>query len=275
MQMAFAPKVRTASLVLFALAAACVPALAQAQPPDDGATLQLRWDACYFDGGPGLRTFACATNSGSEVLVASATPSAALPQFNGCSGELFLEFPNQASVPSWWQVGTGYCRAAASLSAAFVPPAGSTACLDPYVGLASGGASYTVGYDGPNRSRLRFVCAITGTASLSAGQNLFLCRFSINHARTVGTGSCVGCASPAGIGFGRVQLTQPAGVGSPFIYYPEPGTDSDFVSWQEPLSFTREYAWSPSTGWHKSFTLVTPTPARRPSWGAIKAMYGR
>jgi hypothetical protein len=57
------------------------------------------------------------------------------------------------------------------------------------------------------------------------------------------------------------------------LLYPEAVGPSDFVSWQAPLGFSREYYHSPSTGWHKFFSVSLPTSERRPTWGGIKSLY--
>jgi len=138
-----------------------------------------------------------------------------------------------------------------------------------------GGSNYQTLFQGqPNQALLRMVTAIAGTTPVLAGQNIFLARITLSHGRSTGTGSCAGCSTPAGIGLERVLLTQPLGVGDHRFLYPNDGTDSDFVSWQSPVEVvSREYYHSPSTGWHKWFTISSPVRAQRPTWGGIKSLY--
>jgi len=72
---------------------------AHAQPPIEPGNVQLRWDACYADGGSDFKTFACNTNSGSEVLVVTATPGVDLPQLNGMQADLHVHLID-ATLPS-------------------------------------------------------------------------------------------------------------------------------------------------------------------------------
>ena len=96
---------RTAAMVALGLAVA--PALAFAQTTQ----LRLSWDHCAAEGYVGDRSFACNTNTGEDVLVASAVLGDEVPHTTIAAFEAFIDIrPTSQILPMWWQVLPGQCR---------------------------------------------------------------------------------------------------------------------------------------------------------------------
>lgn len=267
------PRLRSSLILILAVAAAAATtgrALAQAQPL---GSIALRWNDCYGDGGVAARNFACNTNSPpAEQLVVSAFPPAAMPQLNGASIVVDILMPS-GTIPSWWQFQSGGCRPT-SVIAAFTPTATLNTCLDPWQFAAGGGVSYTYPFNSAGAARLRGVGAIPGSTSIPAGSEVFVCNFEILHSKTVGTGSCGGCATGLCVGLSSVTLYQPLGVGDYTLIAPLPSTTSDVAGWQGEYNMTSFMYQFHGGAWQKDFiTCTSATEARRPTWGAIKRLY--
>ena len=118
--------------------------------PVHASQLNLRWNACFGDGGIRNRDFACNSNSGAEPLVVSFAPPFAMTEITTVEVEVRMVCAG-TSIPAWWQLSpiTGNCRPT-SLATQFTPPLGSIACQDGAHGLASGPTSYTHGTLGNN-----------------------------------------------------------------------------------------------------------------------------
>jgi len=246
-------------------------------PPTENGHVKLAWNTCHEDGGAFNRTFACDTNTGTVTLVLSVTPPVNLPQFNGFVATI-MGLPVDGAVPSWWQLQTAGCRPGA-MAFSFVPPAGASACVDPWIGMGIGGINYEYPYNYYSPSpvvRLRAVAALSsGTRSLDAGTGYFLIRLTIPLAASTGAGSCADCASAMCFGVSGVLLTQPLGLGDVSVLTPQYSTNSDIVTWQAGAVMRRE--WLRDTGHPpiKSFQCLSETPVKRPSWGGIKSLYRR
>jgi len=251
----------------------------------------LRWDACLGDGGTQNRAFACDTNTGSETLVASYVPGR---DFNGVTGlEPQIDiFSSSAGIPGWWQFkNVGTCRQT-SLSISFAPPAGAIACIDAAPGLLSGGIGTYEFLSGQRiRVRMAFAVAPPDTFSLFNGQHYFAFSLKINHAKTVGAGSCAGCSAPMCIGYSGVTITSldqdPEGTagctggpacGSRHLLGPADGAAGDRVTWQGGVMA----AFSTSPGFFpegsqlfdvREATCAAATAARPSTWGAVKSLY--
>jgi len=255
----------------------------------------LRWDACLADGGTANRAFACDTNSGGEVLVASFVPGR---DFNGVQGfEPQVDFfSSAAALPAWWAFrNAGACRTI-SLSMDCASPAGAASCIDPAPGITSCDiGTYEMGFLSPGRARLRvyrFVMA-ADTFSLLNRQQYFAFSLRINHAKTTGTGACGGCSTPMCIGFSGMRIASldfdpeetidchdltPA-CGTRYMYGPADGVASDRVAWQGSAmpafvtwpAFGHEHPNAFNVTEATCTTAVTAT--QRSTWRAIKSHY--
>jgi len=264
------PGVVTALLSVGLAALGTSQAAAQSEPPP--GSIAMRWNLCYGEGGAAARTFACNTNTGVEMLVISAFPPANLPQLNGAEVLVTLLSPG-FTLPSWWQIGTGFCRTSTVVQGEFVPPSGPETCGDPWLNAGLGAVTYQYGSEGANIARLRSAYGINPPVAVTSGNEIFVCSFRILHQKTTGAGSCSGCSSGVCLGLQSVYLTQPAGVGNYFMIMPLPGTSSDVVTWQEDLVMPSS-VYIYRSAWRKDFTgCVSTTEAARPTWGAIKRLY--
>jgi hypothetical protein len=234
--------------------------------PGRAAGVCLAWTQCYGDGGVQLRTFACNTNAGSNRLVASYVAPAGITQLTG--NEVTIDFDAGSTfLPLWWQFrNTGVCRQNA-LTVNVTQDAAWTVCQDYWMGQALAGiGSYDIGFDAPNRARLRIAVAVAqvNAGPLEAGQEYFSTNVLVSNIKTVGTpsNSCAGCATPLCITLSSIKLTQPNGVTTTLQQpaypagYPVGPRFSHIVFWQ-------------SLGGTNCFVV----PARATTWGAVKSLY--
>src|SRR5262249_28842190 len=153
--------------------------------------------------------FACDTNSGSETLVGSFVLGVDIPQASGL--EVVLDLRSAlASLPAWWEFFTpGSCRQS-SLSVTLIPDPANVVCRDWGEWAAIGGlAAYQTPVAGS--ARIKIVDAVPSNTlkHLTPGIEYFAFNALINHAGTVGTGSCAGCAIAVCIVFNSILVTQP------------------------------------------------------------------
>jgi hypothetical protein len=245
------------SLVL--LAALALIALA---PGARAAGLSLRWDSCYSDGGVQNKNFACDTNTGSQTLVGTFTLGADLAQVSGNEIVLDLAFAGPMT-PQWWAFrNIGTCRRASltfGLTAA-------GACVDWAGGLSSGGiGAYNIGNHGPNTARLVAATAVPpdNLQALVAGQEYFSFSLTIDDQKTVGDGSCAGCATPGCLVMHQINVATPSLVNNVRLSGPANGTDSDWATWQGRAGV--------QVGGAVGCPAATPT--RRSTWQSVKSMY--
>jgi len=237
---------------LFALALL----LATATAASAAAGISLRWNDCLGDGGVQNLDFACDTNTGSRVLVGSFQLASDLASVNG--NELVVDLAASApALPDWWRfVSIGSCRRTELSIAAH----NGANCPDPFGGLASMNiAAYQVALQSANFARLICVNAVVQTdeANLVGGYEYSLARWTITNAKTVGTGSCAGCATPVCIVFHSANITTEVNVNSiKLTEAAAPG--SNYVTWQ---------------GGGGGGFCPAATPTRNSTWGAVKSLY--
>lgn len=229
--------------------------------------LNLSWTDCGAFGTAG-KTFLCNNNSGVDQLVGSFSGvSCGLDSLNGEEAVVDLQFSG-ATVPAWWAfLGTNCRSTAMSADYNFLT---NFNCADYWAGGASGGVVYQLppATSAPNRSRIKLVCAIPGTAAgpWNSKQETYAWRVTITHAKSAFTGACAGCLDGACIVFNSLRLTQNpganypgsptciAGGGAKVITNP---LDRNFVTWQ---------AGVPLCG-------NTVTPTKNATWGQVKSLY--
>ena len=197
--------------------------------------ISMRWNACARSGGAGDRVFACNTNAGTETLVLSLASSALIENVSSC--EVTIEVATTSgSMPSWWAFkNAGSCRQASlSLDGSF-DPAWSD-CEDTWSGQGIGGiAAYDVGFYGPNTARIRAVIAVplSGLGTITPGTEYFILNLRVNHAKTVGTGNCSGCNTPACLFFSDAKVTTPIPANDVTFTTPAFHAASQWVTWQD------------------------------------------
>lgn len=262
-------------LLLSLLASSCLATTAGSAHAAQG--MNLRWDACLGDGGVRNKNFACDTNTGSEQLFVSFQLDSAFAPVSGV--ELYMNITTPAGLPgTWWQFkNAGSCRQTALVpSSAPLVPGGS--CVDYWQGLAAGGlTAYGPDYGRSGVNRLSAIYALppVAMASLDAGTEYFCMRFTITHAKTVGTGSCQGCLDPVCLGLERMLIDRPAGYGT-LALAEETTPGSSTASWQgAATSSTRVDRNNPyfPNWFYRTLTCSAATPARNQTWGSIKSLY--
>ncbi len=216
--------------------------------------INLSWSECGV-GGALQRNFACTNNSGSNSMYGSAIAPVPMPQLNGQAAVLDLQ-TNQAALSNWWQLASGGCRAGL-ISANFNFLTAPGGCFDPWGGNASGGISYTPGFGGPNKARIRPACAIPGSYSMDDVTEHYMFIVTFTNAKSVGTGACAGCQDGACIVFNSILLTQPLGVGNYTIANP---IDRQYVQFQ-----------GGAGGVAGGCPQATPT--KNATWGSVKSLY--
>jgi len=183
-------------------------------PVITAGTCALGWSDCRGAGGTKLRTFSCATNTGNRSLIASVTPSAAIPNITGIEASIDVIGNVGEALPDWWRFDTGACRVNAVVPSAVI---GANTCTDPWLGLATVG----VHFDPPavvgaiNQGRLRVVAAVApaSAATFAAGNETFTFQITITNTKTTGGGACAGCSKPVALVMRSIRLTRPAGIG--------------------------------------------------------------
>lgn len=247
---------KTPLLALLLLAAAAPAARAQY-----GSGLNLFWDHCYADGGATRTLFDCSTNAGEAVLVASVVIPADMPQF-AASSAIFDVYVADGTIPPWWQVGTGQCRANAvgvSFDPNTFPP--SDNCPSIWGDLVPLQVqAIQTGITGPGMFRVNSGAAVPAgseIALLADGTDRVVCRLVVRHTKTVGAGACEGCRTGACFWLRETKLQQPAGVG-------------DYT--------VTNQLWNSLVGHNADANYGAPsiwcyTPALNRTWGAIKTLY--
>lgn len=259
---------------LFALLALASLGLPRASRADE---FRLSWDHCFGDRNVYAKTFACNTNVGSELLVASYVADPGLPAVR--SFNAVVDIKNAAGpLPSWWQLNSAGCRPT-GLGASFTPPAGSSACRAWAPGVGGGITSYLTPLTSPtspypNTARVLLTIGTATATAFPAGQETFLFSITIPHNRTAGTGACTGCDAPMCVTLSSLTMKLSDLVTS--VYLPSSNTQSwaATVTWQS--AHRGETTRSCNGLLHTCYFEAAcdlPTPNHRDTWGTLKSMY--
>lgn len=243
---------------------ACLVTLLLAASAASAGNLNLRWNACWGDGGGANKAFACDANTGFSVLVGSFfVPYDVL---DATGNEIVVDLATAgATLAPWWQfVNAGACRQG-SLVINCVAPVTANNCVDWAAGSATGLlASYTTGFAGPSSARIRATTVAPALFDpLLAGTEYFSFNLVINHQKTVGTGSCSGCSLGACITLKALTVKTS-----------DPRNDvevrqADFQGVLDALA-----TWQGGGGVISPIgTCPAATPTRDRTWGDVKALY--
>ena len=146
-------------------------------------------------------------------------------------------------------------------------PASTAPTLDNWAsGQSAGGiGAYNIGIAGPNTARVVAALAVPASAlaDLFAAQEYFSYNLTINNAKTVGTGACAGCTTPACIVFNSVKVTTQVAANDRTLSGPTNGTDSNFCTWQG----------GAGTDSNRGVGCPAATPTRNSTWGKVKSLY--
>ena len=229
--------------------------------------LHLAWNDCAAYG-LSTRTFACDTNAGFEHLVGSFNVPVSIPQLGAVEADLRV-LTSDATLPDWWSLqSSGGCRPTSLSPTGDFSTVASDHCLDPWTGRSVVTSTlFTFAYGGsPNVARIQVVTAVPAGEAfpVDPGPELIAFVLVLNHQKTVGAGACGGCDRPLGLVLLSLQLDQPDGA-----VYRLDFNYTSIAGWQCPGYFSS----ADGPGGTCELGANCPVPARRPTWGAVKAQY--
>ncbi len=231
--------------------------------------VNLRWNACFGDGGAIDRTSLCNTNNGNAgQMVVSYKVFADVPQAIFCDMVIDLAAAD-ATLPAWWTVLLGGCRQFGITGNSTISGL-AVNCVDWSGGTATGGLqTSTVGaVFGPASARMVVgFQAPLPVPVLANGTEYFAGNVVLSNTKTTGAGSCTGCTTPVCLAVSSVGLYTPppgGGVATRTVVITNANSPgSNFVTWQG--------------GAGASSTLggncPAATPAQNSTWGAVKSLY--
>ena len=264
------PLAATALITSNALAAPTLPGI------------NARWDNCYADGGVMNKAFACDRNTGSELIVLSAQLEAEMADISGMEIRISLK-PAAPTLPAWWLFRTNGltddgCRPT-SLSFIASPVLDPGTCVDWGQGQQMGGIGrYRIDDIGPGTAVIVIASAVapSNLAHFDPGTEYVVGALRINHANTVGTGSCAGCNMPVCLLFTSLDITTPVLANDRIFSSGANGVDSQIVHWQagQLTNLVNHCTGTFScTTQFECANIASPTSTRQSTWGAVKALY--
>jgi hypothetical protein len=219
------------------------------------AGLSINWGTvCWGDNPKANLTWSCSSNTFTGVkMTASFMVDETKSTF--VSTDLYMEgMTEAATVPDWWQLGTGGCRAgqAGLLNA----PQGAT-CPELWSGSESGSGFGGIGlyYTDTNRMHINAVWAIGEPVEAPAQTEIFAAMFTIGASKSVGATKCLGCAVPAIWALNYIQVG----------YFGETQAtvlDRPFPDGNQCLTY-----------FGSTLPCAKPVPARNTTWGQVKSLY--
>ena len=261
---------------LTALAAATlIASTAIAAPTLPG--INIRWDNCFSDGGVMNKTFACDTNTGAEQAVMSVQLDTEMLDVVGFEVRVSLK-TSDPTLPAWWAFkNLGSCRRTSlGFVNAAVPPGGS--CLDWSLGTAAPGVgAYNVDALGPGSAVIIMATAIGSplTVALDPVTEYIVGALHIDHAKTVGTGSCGGCTKPVCILFTSLVVSTPVAANNRLLTQGANTTSSQIIHWQNGQLQNLVNSCTDTFHCTTQFDCVNagPTDVHRNTWGEVKSLY--
>jgi len=207
------------------------------------------------------RTSLCTANTGNNILIGSYMPPAGVNAVS--ANEVVIDLQTGgATLAPWWSLRSTAplgCRTS-SMTQSGDFTSSPTTCTDYWQGGASGGVSS----DAPvgNRARIKVLEALPAGSPLigpvTEGTEYYSFKVTINNAKTTGLGACAGCSDEACIVLNMIRLNQP--LPDPPVTIINPVV-SQHVIWQ---------AWTTPD---PNNACPAVTPARKTTWGSIKAIY--
>ncbi len=227
--------------------------------------VNFNWGSvCWPEAQVDVKTFACDVNTSTAAYQWPMTLSwridTDMPDLVGIEITLMGQ-TSLATLPDWWKVGASPdCRANQLLytSDKTAVETGPGGCADWTAGTAFNLFGYIYQAD-PRLVQVNGGCAIDASLPVLAiaGQEYYGGQFLLKNTKTVGTGSCSGCASPfimgvslvtvAGLDGRRDDLADALPGGNQCLYW---NTQPDVVLYCFPIQ-----------------------PARNTTWGQVKSLY--
>jgi hypothetical protein len=221
--------------------------------------VNLAWGTdCWPGNAITNKTFACNSNSGANTMTASYEVSNDIPDFVGISS--VIDIQATTTLPAWWQYfNAGACRQSnLSPNANFTSSPGT--CFDVFQGNANGGitayqTSSTVppGPYGPNAARLKLAFALAAPTDLPPATETYGFSATFNNGKTVGLGSCAGCATQVTLVLNNVHAA---------------GLSGQAEDLSGPIN-NGCLTWQAATGG----VPCNATPTANKTWGQVKSLY--
>jgi hypothetical protein len=240
-------------------------ALVPASAASEG--LNLSWDDCGGSGSS-AKSFACDTNDGQDLLVASIQIPSTMDSIFAFQAEIFTR--TDLELPNWWRFNSPttadiccpnpFCRDA-SVADVLIEPQ-TTHCTVPLIADSDPPLDQSTFWwldqlNNPDGNSQRFFVnvALSGSharAILPADEH-YLFSFVIRHVATIGAGSCAGCDVPTCIALRKVTLFRD------YVGHAVPvdgPLNRNFVTWQSLIN-----------------DCAMITPVRKSTWGRIRSLY--
>lgn len=237
---------------------AVLATLALHAPSAHAAGFDLRWDACAADAGVSNRNFACDTDFGSHTLVASFKLDQPISELFFVDAVLDFIVADNQTVPPWWEIFD--CRFGGVFGDATIDPS-AVNCTD-WSGGVGGGGLIGFNHEGSiapadTASHRRMIVAVGANppgVNVNANQDYFLFNLIIDNVSTTDPGGCAGCSQPVCIVLNSLRflntLNSVTVLGAPNV------AGSNFATWQG-----------------GNGANCTAVPAKRSTWGQVKALY--
>jgi hypothetical protein len=220
-------------------------------PPPALFGVNLGWNNCGTTVATSNKSFACDDNATSFQLVGSFKHGFDVADFVAVSAAVDVSV-GAPSVPDWFALGTGGCREGELTLNNVGAVAG---CTNPYSGANQGGGYVIENGPTPDRFRIRLDWArdLPGFLNGSVRNTAFLLGLSSANSFDEGFGMCAGCNVPACLVLNAVEVFSQSQGRTRIIETPE----------------VRNWAtWQGGTG-----SCPGATPARKATWGQVKALY--
>jgi hypothetical protein len=239
--------------------------LLHAAPANAAPGIGVSWNHCQGEVGAAQnREFACDTNTGQDIAYGTLALGSPVADLGGIDMTLQLVAASP-TLPAWWQFATGNCRVSSMSSPQVIDPA-ATLCQDWAAGLASPAFFYCSPTAAcgdpsqpPNTARI-FLGAFVPLEQpqvLAADQLYFVVSQRLNHAKTVGAGSCAGCETPVCMVFTSAVLRR--------FSAPNPEVTAPSFPGGNVITWGGGVAGVPG--------CLAATPTLRSTWGSVKSLY--
>jgi hypothetical protein len=213
--------------------------------------VDLGWSSCAVTAATASRVFDCADNGSGFSLVGSFRTDVDVPDFVGVSA--FVDVTTAAPTPPpWFQFGGGMCREGAIALTNVGPLA---ACANPYADAEQGGGYVVETGTGTGQIRIWLDWArdVPTTVAASVRNAAFVLNLGTASSVDEGIGSCPGCQTPACFVLTTVEVHSASQGLMRLIHTPN---ERNWATWQSGAG-----------------SCPGATPARKSSWGAVKALY--
>ncbi len=237
---------------------ATLAALAIHAPSANAAGFDLRWNACAADAGVSNRNFACDTDVGTHTLVASFMLDQPISDLVFIDAVIDFIVADNQPVPPWWE--NFGCRFFSISANATIDPS-AVNCTD-WSGGVGVGALIGFNHEGSiapadTASHRRIIVAAGADppgVNVNANQEYFLFNLVIDNALTTDPGGCAGCSQPVCIVLNSLRFLNNSAAVTQLATPNVAG--GNFATWQG-----------------GSGANCTAVPARRSTWGQVKALY--